>query len=55
VLAQQELLFPKLYWSLKTALQPLMSVNRTGLENMLFGKSGNQPGDGGDDEDDDDV
>jgi len=40
VLAQQELLFPKLYWSLKTALHPLMSVNETGMENLLFGKNG---------------
>jgi len=37
VLAQQELLFPRLYWSLKSAMRPLMSVDRTGVESALFG------------------
>ena len=48
LLAQQELLFPRLYWSLKTAMIPVMSVNRTGMENKLFGKGCN----GIDDEED---
>ena len=39
VLAQQELLFPRLYWSLKSAMHPAMNVNRTGIESELFGKS----------------
>ena len=39
VLAQQELLFPRLYWSLKSAMHPAMNVNRTGVESELFGKS----------------
>ena len=41
MLAQQEVLFPRLYWSLKTALLPVMSINLTGLENSIFGKSSN--------------
>ena len=41
VLAQQELLFPRLYWSLKAAMGPLMSVDRTGVESVLFGKKVN--------------
>ena len=32
LLAAQELLFPKLFQSLQTALKPLMARNRTGLE-----------------------
>merc|ERR1712088_389442 len=36
VLAQQELLFPRLYWSLKSAMHPAMNVNRTGVESALF-------------------
>jgi hypothetical protein len=52
VLAQQELLFPKLYWSLKTALHPLMAVNQTGIENLLFGKTGNSEENNATDEDD---
>merc|ERR1712060_326274 len=39
VLAQQELLFPRLYWSLKSAMHPAMNVNKTGIESELFGKS----------------
>ena len=39
VLAQQELLYPRLYWNLKTALYPLMRVHRTGLESLLFGRN----------------
>ena len=38
LLAQQELLFPQLYNSLRTALLPLMGINATGVENALFGK-----------------
>ena len=39
LLAHQELLFPNLYQSLKTAMRPAMSVRETGLENKLFGKA----------------
>ena len=38
LLAQQEVLFPKLFWSLKTALLPLLAIKQTGIENSLFGK-----------------
>ena len=38
LLAHQELLFPRLYQSLRTAMRPAMSVRATGLENKLFGK-----------------
>ncbi|XP_076052492.1 uncharacterized protein LOC143031974 [Oratosquilla oratoria] len=36
LLAGQELLFSRLYVSLRTAIQPLMSLSRTGRENKLF-------------------
>ncbi|KAK7082567.1 hypothetical protein SK128_017261 [Halocaridina rubra] len=39
MLAQQEVLFPGLFWSLRTALHPVMSISATGLENEMFGKS----------------
>ncbi|XP_023323706.1 uncharacterized protein LOC111697807 [Eurytemora carolleeae] len=39
LLAQQELLFPRLYWNLKTALYPVMRIHKTGLESAIFGKS----------------
>ncbi|KAB7504713.1 tRNA 2-thiocytidine biosynthesis protein TtcA, partial [Armadillidium nasatum] len=39
LLAQQEVLFPSLFWSLKRALVPLFSIGKTGLENSLFGKN----------------
>lgn len=39
LLAQQEVLFPGLFWSLKRALVPLFSIEKTGLENSLFGKN----------------
>ncbi|MCL4145274.1 UNVERIFIED_CONTAM: hypothetical protein GTU68_045856, partial [Idotea baltica] len=39
LLAQQEVLFPSLFWSLKTSLLPLLSIAKTGLENGLFGKT----------------
>jgi len=38
LLAQQELLFPRLYWNLKTALYPVLRVNKTGMETAIFGK-----------------
>lgn len=40
VLAQQEVLFPGLYWSLRSALHPVMAINRTGIESAVFGKNG---------------
>lgn len=40
MLAAQEVLFPQLYWSLRTALRPLMAINATGMENAIFGKNG---------------
>lgn len=40
LLAQQELLFPRLYWSLKSAMLPVMSISRTGVESVVFGKGG---------------
>jgi len=39
VLAQQELLFPRLYWNLKSALHPVMKIDRTGLESVIFGRA----------------
>jgi hypothetical protein len=39
LLAQQELLYPRLYWNFKTALYPVMRVHRTGLESVLFGRN----------------
>ncbi|KAF4523112.1 hypothetical protein B566_EDAN003126 [Ephemera danica] len=38
LLAQQEILFPRLFWSLRSALHPLMSVRRTGVESRLFSR-----------------
>ncbi|KFM83414.1 tRNA 2-thiocytidine biosynthesis protein TtcA, partial [Stegodyphus mimosarum] len=38
LLAAQEIMFPSLYLSLRTAMLPLMAVNITGAENRLFGK-----------------
>ena len=38
LLAQQEVLFPRLFWSLKTAMLPLLKIKVTGIENDLFGK-----------------
>ncbi|KAH9373373.1 hypothetical protein HPB48_018426 [Haemaphysalis longicornis] len=35
LLAAQEILFPKLYHSLKSAMHPLMAINRTGIESAL--------------------
>ena len=28
----------RLYWNLKTALYPVMRINKTGLESAIFGK-----------------
>lgn len=40
MLAQQEVLFPQLYWSLRSALRPVMAVPCTGLESAIFGRNG---------------
>jgi hypothetical protein len=32
LLAQQEILIPKLYLSLRSAMHPLMAINKTGME-----------------------
>merc|ERR1712179_602877 len=37
LLASQELLFPRLYWSLKRALIPVMDIRATGIESIVFG------------------
>ena len=39
LLAQQELLFPRLYWNLKTALYPVIRIGKTGVESVVFGKN----------------
>ena len=39
LLAQQELLFPRLYWNLKTALYPVIRIDKTGVESVVFGKN----------------
>ena len=31
-------MYRRLYWNLKTALYPVMKVNKTGLESLIFGK-----------------
>jgi len=54
LLAQQEILFPKLYLSLRSAMHPLMAINKTGMESTLkkkqrVGKP--SPGDTDSDED----
>merc|ERR1712012_832981 len=51
LLAQQELLFPRLYWNLKTAIYPVMRIDRTGLESVVFGRA---IADGGEEEDEED-
>ena len=38
LLAQQELLYPRLYWNLKTAMYPVMRIDKTGVESVVFGK-----------------
>ena len=42
-----QLLFLWMYWSLRSAMMPVMSVSRTGVESALFGKGSR----GGDDDD----
>ncbi|KAF0310154.1 tRNA-cytidine(32) 2-sulfurtransferase [Amphibalanus amphitrite] len=39
LLAQQEVLFPRLFESLRSALRPLYAIPRTGLESRLFGRA----------------
>ncbi|XP_065345604.1 uncharacterized protein LOC135943120 isoform X2 [Cloeon dipterum] len=39
LLAQQEILFPRLIWSLRSAMMPLMSVHHTGIESKMFSRS----------------
>ncbi|GFU72466.1 tRNA-cytidine(32) 2-sulfurtransferase [Trichonephila clavipes] len=39
LLAAQEIQFPNLYLSLKTAMYPLMAINLTGVENKILGKN----------------
>ena len=52
----QELLFPRMYWSLRSAMMPVMSVSRTGVESALFGRKakGREDPDDDDEEEDDD-
>jgi hypothetical protein len=38
LLAQQEILFPRLMLSLRSAMMPLMSVQKTGVESTLFAR-----------------
>ena len=45
LLAQQELLFPRLYWSLKSAMYPVMNIRATGVESVIFGKQKNSSND----------
>lgn len=44
LLAAQEILFPKLFWSLSSAMHPLMAIDRTGIESALYknGFGGNE-------------
>ena len=42
MLAQQELLFPRLYWNLKAAMFPVMNIQRTGVESLVFGRGQGQ-------------
>jgi len=55
VLAQQELLYPRLYWNLKTALYPVIRIDKTGLESVMFGKNSLSSDSHDNDEDDDDL
>jgi hypothetical protein len=52
LLAQQELLFPRLYWNLKAALHPVMRIDRTGVESVVFGR-GQPEGEEGEEEEED--
>ncbi|XP_047121332.1 uncharacterized protein LOC124804985 [Schistocerca piceifrons] len=38
LLAQQEILFPKLFWSLRSALHPLISFRQTGEESKAYAR-----------------
>lgn len=38
LLAQQEILFPKLFWSLRCAIYPLISFRNTGEESRVFSR-----------------
>ncbi|XP_076344944.1 uncharacterized protein LOC143244342 isoform X2 [Tachypleus tridentatus] len=49
LLAAQEILFPKLYASLRSAMHPLMSINKTGIDRKVFSWV-SQYNDGDDDE-----
>ena len=50
----QELLFPRMYWSLRSAMMPVMSVSRTGVESALFGRKAKGREDLDDDEEEED-
>jgi len=39
LLAQQEILFPRIFWSLRSALHPLLSFRYTGEEGMVYDKT----------------
>lgn len=39
LLAQQEILFPRIFWSLRTALHPLLSFRYTGQEGAAYNKN----------------
>ncbi|XP_037087673.1 uncharacterized protein LOC119108199 [Pollicipes pollicipes] len=43
LLAQQEVLFPHLFESLRAALRPLYAITRTGVESRLFGRAAAEP------------
>ena len=54
LLAQQEVLFPHLFESLRSALRPLYAISKTGLESRLFGRAAVvEDEDAASDEDDD--
>ena len=55
LLAQQELLFPRLFYNFKTAMHPVMNVRKTGVEQALFGKKVKDGNDDFDDDDSDDT
>ena len=43
-----------MYWSLRSAMMPVMSVSRTGVESALFGRKAKARDDPDDDDEDDD-
>ena len=55
LLAQQELLYPRLYWNLKTAMYPVMRIDKTGLESVVFGKLTQSNGNGLEEEEEDEL